>query len=58
MNETPDVQRSTDYEHAIGPNAGYYLKHFQDLDAGGSKGALQGSATVEERDAHFVPALF
>jgi type IV pilus assembly protein PilA len=37
MEETPEVPRSFDYEHAIGPNAGYYLKHFQDLDAGGSK---------------------
>jgi type IV pilus assembly protein PilA len=30
-------QRRTDYESAIGPNTGYYLKHFEDLDAGESK---------------------
>lgn len=35
--ETPEAQLKADYEAAIGPNTGYYLKHFEDLDAGGSK---------------------
>jgi Tfp pilus assembly major pilin PilA len=35
--ETPEAQRIADYEAAIGPNTGYYLKRFEDLDAGGSK---------------------
>jgi Tfp pilus assembly major pilin PilA len=34
---TPDEQRRADYVAAIGPNTGYYLKHFEDLDAGGPK---------------------
>lgn len=34
---TPEARRTSDYEVAIGPNTGYYLKHFEDLDAGGSK---------------------
>lgn len=33
----PDEQRKTDYEAAIGPNLGYYLKHFESLDAGGPR---------------------
>ncbi len=35
--ETPEAQLKADYEAAIGPNTGYYLKYFEDLDAGGSK---------------------
>ncbi len=35
--ETPEAQLKADYEAAIGPNTGYYLKQFEDLDAGGSK---------------------
>jgi len=34
---TPAEQRRADYVAAIGPNTGYYLKHFEDLDAGGPK---------------------
>ena len=34
---TPEEQRIADYEAAIGPNTGYYLKHFADFDAGESK---------------------
>src|SRR4051812_8384496 len=35
--ETADAQRTSDYQAAIGPNTGYYLEHFERLDAGGSK---------------------
>jgi hypothetical protein len=35
--ETPEAQRKVDYESAIGPNTGYYLKYFEDFDAGESK---------------------
>ena len=34
---TPEEQRIADYESAIGPNTGYYLKRFQEFDAGESK---------------------
>jgi len=34
---TPEQQRTADYESAIGPNTGYYLKRFQEFDAGESK---------------------
>jgi Tfp pilus assembly major pilin PilA len=34
---TPGEQRRADYEAAIGPNTDYYLKRFEDMDAGGSK---------------------
>lgn len=34
---TPAEQRRADYVAAIGPNTGYYLKHFEDLDAGESR---------------------
>ncbi len=33
---TPEEQRAADYEAAIGPNTGYYLKYFADFDAGES----------------------
>jgi type IV pilus assembly protein PilA len=35
--ETPEDQRKVDYESAIGPNTGYYLKYFEDFDAGETK---------------------
>lgn len=34
---TPEEQRIADYESAIGPNTGYYLRRFQEFDAGESK---------------------
>jgi Tfp pilus assembly major pilin PilA len=34
---TPEQQRQSDYEAAIGPNSGYYLKYFEQFDAGESK---------------------
>ena len=33
---TPEAQRLADYEAAIGPNSGYYLKYFEQFDAGES----------------------
>src|SRR5262245_50330322 len=33
---TPEAQRLSDYEAAIGPNSGYYLKYFEQFDAGES----------------------
>lgn len=34
---TPATSQLSDYEAAIGPNTGYYLKRFEDLDAGGPR---------------------
>ncbi len=34
---SPEAQRLADYEAAIGPNSGYYLKYFEQFDAGESK---------------------
>jgi len=34
---TPEGQRQADYEAAIGPNSGYYLKYFEQFDNGESK---------------------
>src|SRR5262245_54965164 len=34
---TPEAQRLADYEAAIGPNSGYYLKYFEQFDAGESQ---------------------
>ena len=34
---TPEAQRTADYEAAIGPNTGYYLKYFEAFDAGESR---------------------
>jgi type IV pilus assembly protein PilA len=34
---TPEGQRLADYEAAIGPNSGYYLKYFEQFDGGESK---------------------
>ena len=33
---TPEQQKLTDYELAIGRNVGYYLPKFESYDAGGS----------------------
>jgi len=34
---SPEAQRLADYESAIGPNSGYYLKYFEQFDAGESR---------------------
>src|SRR5262245_9939139 len=34
---TPEAQRLADYEAAIGPNSGYYLKYFEQFDNGEGK---------------------
>jgi len=41
---TPEAQRRADYEAAIGPNSGYYLKYFEQFDAGESKAGWNWSA--------------